>query len=55
MGSMRLNTAGHRLNKLEDNSGEHIQVQAYRDIMIERTKSESNKCVSNPPLGKTKP
>lgn len=36
---MRLDTAGHRLSKLEDNSGENIKVQAHRDKVIEGTKN----------------
>lgn len=39
MGSIRLDTAQYRLSKLEDNSGENIQVQAHRDKMVERTKN----------------
>lgn len=41
MGSMQLNKAGHRLNKLEDNSEEHIQDKVHRDKMTERTKNKS--------------
>lgn len=46
---MRLDTAEHRISKLEDNSRENIQVEAQRDTRIERTK-QCNKCVFNPSL-----
>ena len=38
MGFMRLDTAKHRLSKLEGSSRENIQVEAQRDKRMERTK-----------------